>query len=443
MKIVKLSCVAAFAVCAFSSASALTFEEAIKNVEFAGNLRYRYTDGNWDKYNFSGQSNSAGKQNSHFRARLGARADVGDGFKVFGQIEYRNTREGGYEKGTGGDSYSGSYANTTAPFVLRQALLEYDASDYGFKTLLGRQELGTIWTDDYVGLAGKAVYTGLEGITLAAFIVNGFEQNQDGDQINPSDYVTETSGYLPNLNYNTFWNKNFYGAAAIAGYDLGGGSSVDAQAWFGYFDKRVTYYAVDAKYTLGIDDGFTYSLQANYLGNSVEKYLKNRGWDNGSFVSARGKIEMYGLDASLGGMMYGKKDKLTTNTIEDTGRLATIGGRELIYSKGSKITDSFGQNTYGYVTAGYTYEGFRIGAQYVMGATTTGLNLTDARAALGGGKKSEIVGELSYKYNKNLDFLLWYSNLSVTQEYKATAGGENIERKSTKDMVRFQAYYAF
>ena len=50
----------------------------------------------------------------------------------------------------------------------------------------------------------------------------------------------------------------------------------------------------------------------------------------------------------------------------------------------------------------------------------------------------ELVGELGWKVNKNLDFLVWYSNLS-TKAKQTNAD----DAKSVKDSVRFQAYYKF
>lgn len=38
----------------------------------------------------------------------------------------------------------------------------------------------------------------------------------------------------------------------------------------------------------------------------------------------RGTVEVNGWDASLGGLYYGKKDKVTLTTIEDQGNLGSL-----------------------------------------------------------------------------------------------------------------------
>ncbi|KGI52875.1 major outer membrane protein, partial [Campylobacter sp. MIT 97-5078] len=106
------------------------------------------------------------------------------------------------------------------------------------------------------------------------------------------------------------FRQNFYGVAAIGAYDLGG-SSLDTQLWLGYLNKRATFYALDVKYGLPIDQDLTWTLQVNYLGNSVDSALKSRVGSkniaNGNFVQLNGTIKGYGFDGTLGGLMYGKK----------------------------------------------------------------------------------------------------------------------------------------
>lgn len=53
MKLVKLSLVAALAASAFSAANATPLEEAIKDIDVSGVLRYRYESSNpWSNANF-------------------------------------------------------------------------------------------------------------------------------------------------------------------------------------------------------------------------------------------------------------------------------------------------------------------------------------------------------------------------------------------------------
>ena len=179
MKALKLSLVAALAVGSFSALNAKPLEEAIKNVDLSGDLRYRYDSSTARKapQAFIG-AGVAGNQDHRFRARFGAKADIGDGFKIFGQIHYDLDRNRGF-----GDPASAGQGRTQTgnPFALRQAYLQYDMADYGLNFILGRQELGTIWTDDFVGTAAKVVYSPYDGLAIAAFAVDSFEEDTDGD----------------------------------------------------------------------------------------------------------------------------------------------------------------------------------------------------------------------------------------------------------------------
>ncbi|NDJ26508.1 major outer membrane protein [Campylobacter sp. MIT 19-121] len=450
MKLVKLSLAAAIAAGSFSALNAVSLEDAIKNVDFTGQLRYRYDTGAWDSESgssVSGDRNAQSsingdnaKQTHKFRARLAAKADIGDGFKVFGQVQYGQDANGGYGAG-----------NTTATgntFNLRQAYLQYDLADYGTSFIWGKQELGTIWTDDMVGMAAKALYTGIDGLTLAAFAVDSFEEDGERAFRRPTALTDNTSIDNKNRESNNgsdfIFRQNFYGAAAIGAYDLGG-STLDTQLWLGYLNKRAFFYALDVVYGLPIDQDLSWTLQVNYLGNSLDSTVKDKFGSenvaNGNFVNLRGTIKGYGFDGTLGGVMYGKKGKTTINMIEDRSYKVLPAGKEIFYMKGSNLTDSFGQNTFGYVTAGYTLPSdLRLGVQFLYGATAADANGALASADLGGGDKMEAVAEVSYNYTKNLDFLLWYSYLDVKAD--APAGyADDLDTK--KNSVRFQAIYKF
>lgn len=94
MKLVKLSLVAALAAGAFSAANATPLEEAIKDVDVSGVLRYRYDTGNFDK-NFVNNSNlNNNKQDHKYRAQVNFGAAIADNFKAFIQFDY-NAVDGG------------------------------------------------------------------------------------------------------------------------------------------------------------------------------------------------------------------------------------------------------------------------------------------------------------------------------------------------------------
>ena len=436
MKVLKLSLVAALAAGSFSALNAIPLEQAIKNVDFTGDLRYRYNS-DWSRSK-SGSikipAGVAGEQNHEFRLRLGAKADVGDGFKIFGQV-YSLTKDAGYDNTINSNDGAGG-TRTNGSLQLRQAYLQYDMADYGLNFIWGRQELGTIWTDDYVGTAAKVVYSPFEGTAIAAFAVDSFEEKQDGDQADFSYLLGEATG---NPMTSRLYKYNMYGAAFIGGYDLGG-STIDVQLWGAQLMNTATLYAADVKYTLLLADDLAWSIRATYLGNSVDDYFKRRGAANGQLVNLYGDIKGYGFDGGLGGIMFGKKDAVTINTIEDVGNAGLgVVGREFLYGRGSWAAISSGATTAAYVNAGYTLPSdLRIGLRYVYGATETTRGST-ARIIGGGGDKMEGVVEASYQYNKNLDFLVWYSML----RYDGLSVLEEGRDSNTKNTFRIQAFYKF
>ncbi|EOD7029360.1 group 2 major outer membrane porin protein PorA [Campylobacter jejuni] len=431
MKLVKLSLVAALAASAFSAANATPLEEAIKDIDVSGVLRYRYESSNpWSNANFG--SGISGKQDHKYRAQVNFSGAISDNFKAFVQFDY-NSQDGGY----GTDSIS----NTSDTLTVRQLYLTYTNEDVATSVIAGKQQLNTIWTDNGVdGLVGtgiKVVNNSIDGLTLAAFAMDSFNEASDTTVTitqNSSQKITgvqfnrgnpkgdgDVSGALD-------WSKNIYGAAAIGSYDITGGQ-FNPQLWLAYMSDNAFLYALDAAYSTTIFDGINWSIEGAYLGNSVDNKLKDRlGVANGNFFALRGTVEVNGWDASLGGLYYGKKDKVTVTTIEDQGNLGSLlAGEEIFYTRGSNLNRDLGRNIFGYVTGGYTFnEAVRVGADFVYGGTKTNI--------IGqGGKKLEAVARVDYKYSPKLNFSAFYSYVNV-----------NTDPESTHhDAVRLQALYKF
>lgn len=433
MKLVKLSLVAAFAAGAFSAANATPLEEAIKDIDVSGVLRYRYESSNpWSNNNYG--SGISGKQDHKYRAQVNFNAAIADNFKAFVQFDY-NSKDGGYGEN--------SISNTSDTLSVRQLYLTYTNEDVATSVIAGKQQLNTIWTDNGVdGLVGtgiKVVNNSIDGLTLAAFAVDSFNEASDstviitqgndnkitGVQFNRGNPQgdSDTSGALN-------WDKNLYGAAAIGSYEFLGGQ-FNPQLWLAYMSDNAFLYAVDAAYSTTIFDGINWTLEGAYLGNSLDSKLKNALKNqaaNGNFFALRGSVELNGWDASLGGLYYGKKDKVTLTTIEDQGNLGSLlAGEEIFYTNGSNLNGDIGRNIFGYVTAGYTFnETVRVGADFVYGGTKTG--------EIGnGGKKLEAVARVDYKYSPKLNFSAFYSYVNV-----------NTDPESTHhDAVRLQALYKF
>ncbi|EAK3686296.1 major outer membrane protein [Campylobacter coli] len=416
MKLVKLSLVAALAAGAFSVANATPLEEAIKDIDVSGVLRYRYeTSNEWSDINGVAQnegSGISGKQDHKYRAQLNFSGAIADNFKAFVQLDY-NAKDGGY--GANNSSTTRSYtADNSSTLNVRQLYLTYTDENVATSVILGKQQLNTIWTDNAIdGLVGtgvKVVNNSIDGLTLAAFAVDSYNSDEQGGDLGTV------------LNF----NENLYGAAAIGSYEVFNGQ-LNPQLWLAYMTDNAFFYAVDAAYNTTIFDGVNWTLEGAYLGNSLDNERKDLRNGNGNFFALNGSIEVNGWDATLGGLYYGKKDKATITVIEDQGNLGSLlAGEEIFYTKGSKLNGDTGRNIFGFVKAGYTFnETVRVGADFVYGGTKTKNH--------SGGDKLEAVARVDYKYSPKLNFSAFYSYVNVDKDTDSTH----------HDAVRLQALYKF
>ncbi|ENY8244619.1 major outer membrane protein [Campylobacter coli] len=416
MKLVKLSLVAALAASAFSVANATPLEEAIKDIDVSGVLRYRYETGNeWSDINGVAPNEGgsiSGKQDHKYRAQLNFSGAIADNFKAFVQLDY-SAKDGGYGTNNGSTTRSYAAANSSTLNV-RQLYLTYTDENVATSVILGKQQLNTIWTDNAIdGLVGtgvKVVNNSIDGLTLAAFAVDSYNSDEQGGELGTV------------LNF----SENLYGAAAIGSYEVFNGQ-LNPQLWLAYMTDNAFFYALDAAYNTTIFDGVNWTLEGAYLGNSLDNERKDLGNGNGNFFALNGSIEVNGWDATLGGLYYGKKDKATVTVIEDQGNLGSLlAGEEIFYTKGSNLNGDTGRNIFGFVKAGYTFnETVRLGADFVYGGTKT--------EAGNGGDKLEAVARVDYKYSPKLNFSAFYSYVNVDKDTDSTH----------RDAVRLQALYKF
>ncbi|MGI7191040.1 major outer membrane protein [Campylobacter coli] len=416
MKLVKLSLVAALAAGAFSVVNATPLEEAIKDIDVSGVLRYRYeTSNEWSDINGVAQnegSGISGKQDHKYRAQLNFSGAIADNFKAFVQLDY-NAQDGGYGTNNGSTTRLYEAANSSTLNV-RQLYLTYTDENVATSVILGKQQLNTIWTDNAIdGLVGtgiKVVNNSFDGLTLAAFAVDSYNSDEQGGELGTV------------LNF----SENLYGAAAIGSYEVFNGQ-LNPQLWLAYMTDNAFFYALDAAYNTTIFDGVNWTLEGAYLGNSLDNERKDLGNGNGNFFALNGSIEVNGWDATLGGLYYGKKDKATVTVIEDQGNLGSLlAGEEIFYTNGSKLNGDTGRNIFGFVKAGYTFnETVRLGADFVYGGTKTENH--------SGGDKLEAVARVDYKYSPKLNFSAFYSYVNVDKDTDSTH----------HDAVRLQALYKF
>ncbi|KRS88510.1 membrane protein [Campylobacter coli] len=436
MKLVKLSLVAALAASAFSVANATPLEEAIKDIDVSGVLRYRYeTSNEWSDINGVAQnegSGISGKQEHKYRAQVNFSGAIADNFKAFVQLDY-NAKDGGY--GANNGSTTRSYtADNSSTLNVRQLYLTYTDENVATSVILGKQQLNTIWTDNAIdGLVGtgiKVVNNSIDGLTLAAFAIDSVNTDEQGDGVFfKNGKLTDAGENSPYLD----WSQNIYGAAAIGSYEVFNGQ-LNPQLWLAYMSDNAFLYALDAAYNTTIFDGINWTIEGAYLGNSLDNKLEDHykvGNEsiagNGNFFALNGSIEVNGWDATLGGLYYGKKDKATVTVIEDQGNLGSLlAGEEIFYTDGSNLNGDTGRNIFGFVKAGYTFnETVRVGADFVYGGTKT-----ENRS---GGDKLEAVARVDYKYSPKLNFSAFYSYVNVDKDTDSTH----------HDAVRLQALYKF
>ncbi|EKN7504855.1 major outer membrane protein [Campylobacter coli] len=434
MKLVKLSLVAALAAGAFSVVNATPLEEAIKDIDVSGVLRYRYeTSNEWSDINGVAQnqgSGISGKQDHKYRAQLNFSGAIADNFKAFVQLDY-NAQDGGYGANNGSTTRSYEAANSSTLNV-RQLYLTYTDENVATSVILGKQQLNTIWTDNAIdGLVGtgiKVVNNSIDGLTLAAFAIDSVNTDEQGDGvIFKNGNLTDAGDNSPYLD----WSQNIYGAAAIGSYEVFNGQ-LNPQLWLAYMSDNAFLYALDAAYNTTIFDGINWTIEGAYLGNSLDNkledhYKSNAGTGNGNFFALRGSVEVNGWDATLGGLYYGKKDKVTVTVLEDQGNIGSLlAGEEIFYTNGSKLNGDTGRNIFGFVKAGYTFnETVRVGADFVYGGTKTENH--------SGGDKLEAVARVDYKYSPKLNFSAFYSYVNVDKDTDSTH----------HDAVRLQALYKF
>ncbi|ECL1856314.1 TPA: group 3 major outer membrane porin protein PorA [Campylobacter coli] len=426
MKLVKLSLVAALAAGAFSVANATPLEEAIKDIDVSGVLRYRYESGRFGKdLNLENANLNSSKQEHKYRAQINFSGAIADNFKAFVQLDY-NAKDGGYG--------ANSVSNTKTSLNVRQLYLTYTNEDVATSVILGKQQLNTIWTDNAIdGLVGtgiKVVNNSIDGLTLAAFAIDSVNTDEQGDGVFfKNSNLTDAGENSPYLD----WSQNIYGAAAIGSYEVFNGQ-LNPQLWLAYMTDNAFLYALDVAYNTTIFDGVNWTLEGAYLGNSLDNTLDDHyagDSANGNFFGLRGSVEVNGWDATLGGLYYGKKDKVTVTVLEDQGNIGSLlAGEEIFYTNGSKLNGDTGRNIFGYVKAGYTFnETVRVGADFVYGGTKT-----ESNTYVGGGDKLEAVARVSYKYSPKLNFSAWYSYVNVDSDNNGE-GDHNA--------VRLQALYKF
>lgn len=419
---------------AASALHSVSLEEAIKDVDVSGSLRYRY-----DTFLQRKSKDYSDTQLHKFNALLSTKVKLSEGFSAVGTLHYNADDEG-----DGGFGEVG--ANTKLPLMLEEAYLRYDSDEiYATSIILGRAKLNTIWTDNdnlggSVGMKAQLTNNALSGITLTAFAVDSVNDDGDFAGANVGANLEEFDSSNPFIanRFDTLkdalFKQNLYGAAILLDYSENAG--VTGQLWYGYINDRLNMLAVDLAYSLDFELG-NFTLQAQYLGNKPVAFLKSTPMQEaGVFVSdaslytvATG-VEISGFDANVGYTSYGKKNKFSINVLEDMGDIITA-GEEIQNLDGVSLHGSVGKNQIIFGGLGYTFADLvRLGVDYAYG-TSKFAKIENKNTK---NINQEIVGRLEYHHSDKLTFSGFYSY--ITQK-------PNLGQTSKYDNIRFEARYDF
>lgn len=407
MKLVKLSLAAAIAAGALAtSASAVAFEEAIKDVDLSGMAFVRYqnakrdgviADGNWWK----------------FKSVLTLKTKIDDNFFMLAGFQYGADKDvgssGDLARDNNGRITKYNTGFDTEGFRVTQALLGYNIG--GTTVMVGRYTLGTFFTDDMLGNGIKVVNTDVQGLTLAALWADALEN--DGDVLDGKSGAYREA--IRTKMGRDVLSHNLYGVAAIGSYD-----PLSFQIWYASLQDVANLFAIEAGLNFGITDDVSLGITGQYAFADVDSDIKDTVGDveDSKFAAGQASLGAFGFDLNAGYVYYKAKDnKVSLSSLDDNGQFISA-GQVLVPDSGYSSYHAYrGKNDYWFITAGYKIPntGVSFGVDYVKGKFTEvgkpGNNVNPERI-----QAEEIVGRIGYKYNKKLNFTSWYSHINYKPE---------------------------
>ena len=427
MKLTKISLAALVALGAFSSvASATPLEEAIKNVDLSGFARYRYTH----THEYDKQQKDVSKKNGTndgdghgFKMITNFKAAIDDNF--FGVIGLRYSSL----DGSGDNSKNGTdKTDTTTGFGVHQFYLGYKIG--GTTITAGKQEIGSYFTDDAIGTGVRVVNQDIEGLTLTALAfdaIEGDDTESDGDLYAAKDAKGNDINRVKVYDFG-----NLYAAGIAGSYN-----PIDFQLWYASLTNLADLLAADVTAKFAINDDISLGGRINYVNSTADVSAKSHlsksidasngvaNYNDGNFYAGELTASLFGLDARLGYMGWKVQDKgVTSFAFEDKGSLIDVGELTL------DPTWADGKANLIYATAGYTFDKFTVGADYIKG------HIKHAAAPGKNGKEKveEITPRFAYAYSKKLTFSSYYA-------FKTSKFAD--EGKNKEDQFRFEAKYSF
>lgn len=404
MKFAKISIAALVALSALTqTASATPLEEAIKDVDFSGFARYRYTYDNKKPSNVDKIKNNAVRNDFKFVGNFKAKFD--DNF--FGVLGLRyNSKDG---SGTVSDR-----TNTTTPFTVKQMYLGLKLGNTTIQA--GKQIFKTFFTDDLVG-TGVAVYNkDIDGLMVTAF---GFDAIATD-----TDYDGTLMPALQNMGVNT----NLFGAGLSGNFD-----PVAFGLWLAHMPNTATMLGTELKVNAAITDDVNLGVQAQYAGSFVSRDIEdNTDYKDAHFYAAKANASFYGANVNAGYINFQAKDHgKGFVTLEDNGAL--INPAKILNSSmgGAGNTQYYNnlqdKNHFWFVGAGYKFDKYGLALNHIQGKGYS-YGLGEQKA-----KRQETNLTLNYAYSKKLKFLAFY----------AAAKDKKDGQSYKQDRVRFEAKYSF
>ena len=424
MKLTKISLATLVALGAFSSvASATPLEEAIKNVDLSGFARYRYTN---DKKHgeFSNTKSESGSLAGHqFKAVANFKAAIDDNFFGVIGLRYNATDNSGdnTQNDQGSQEIGTDKTNTTEPFRVHQFYLGYKAGNTTITA--GKQEIGSFFTDDAIGTGVRVVNEDIEGLTLTALAFDAIE----GDSVESDGELYEITN-----NLNDYDAGNLYAAGIAGSYD-----PINFQLWYASLTNLADLLAADVSANFAINDDVSLGGRVNYINTTVDKSAKAHlskaisesngvaNYNDGNFYTGELTASLFGFDLRAGYMGWKVDNKgVTSFAFEDKGSLIDVGELTL------DPTWADGKANLIYATAGYTFDKFTVGADYIKG------HIKHAAAPGKNGKEKveEITPRFAYAYSKKLTFSSYYA-------FKTSKFADQDKKK--EDQFRFEAKYSF
>ena len=390
MKLAKISLAALVALGAFSTLNATPLEEAIKDVDFSGFARYRYT-GNKFKVNDAKDT----KANHNFRFVGTFKAALDDNF--FGVLGLRYAANDG-------SGHNTDTTNTTSSFGVREFYLGYNVGNTTITA--GKQFTKTYFDDDLIGTGLRVQNTDISGLTLVgvAFDALDIDGEYDGKLI---------SGLAGSK------SLNYYGVGAMGSYD-----PLNFKAWWAYLEDTANLFAADAALKFDLD-AVKLGLQGQYVHNESD----DNNFGDSNFFAAKGDVGFFGVGLNAGYIYYKADDnKKSFVTVEDNGKLIDPSKllNSVMNSNAQYYNNIQDKNDYWFVGASYKFDKFGLYANYIdgKGYSYKYLKRVDRNEWNAGG---------SYAYSKKLNFSTFY----------AAAKEKDGNNKNKHDRIRFEAKYSF